>query len=110
MLYPISYNTDNDIDEFEIGKEYSLMISLDYSEFDSVSVGAFIDVDQNIEGYEDTVRFSGSKIEYKFIPKKIGPNLIDGIFYEFDASIPDLDDAYGGERPFRFEYKAIERN
>lgn len=99
LIYPISFYT-TDTADIRKGEPFDLVVTLEYSEFDSVSIMCLFDNDNDDTAYEDTVYYYGRDALYEVIPKDTGWQKINGLLIEGNKG------EYGGEREFVFEYYA----
>ncbi len=102
LIYPIEMY-QQDTSRATVGERFDILIELEYSEYDSVSVVCAFDTDGDLNAYEDTVHYMGTQALYTLYPEKSGLNKLNGILFELDNSKP-IEANYGGERKFEFEF------
>ena len=107
MILPIDYRTNSD-GIYKVGQTYQLYIDLAYSQYDSVKVLGFLDSSLSSNLKADTSLFEGKSLYFEFKPLVVGKHRITGKLFELDAKDTILDDYKIAEKPFRFDYIAIE--
>lgn len=107
MRLPIKYRTNSLEDNFRVGQTYDLYIDLIYSEYDSVN--SMLLIKSNLEsGVEsDTVYYEGRSGYLQFTPSKVGTYSISGTYFEVDAEDENPDERRVAEKPFKFDYEAV---
>lgn len=109
MMLPIEYRIEPREEEyFNVGDEYELYIDLLYSEYDSVNSMLLIDPSTSSGVKGDTVFYAGRSGLIKFTPQEVGNHSISGTYIEVDGNDPNPDEKKVAEKPFRFDYEAIE--
>lgn len=106
LMYHLIFDTPNDT-QFIVGDTFQLDVTLDYSEFDSIHVAGLIEYNAEHPGFEDTLWYTGNTLICEIVPLKVGSNIVEGKFIELNGNIEDVEEAFGGERFFRYEYQAI---
>jgi antitoxin component YwqK of YwqJK toxin-antitoxin module len=88
----------------KIGMPHNIQVSLRHSEFDSVGIMIYLDIDNDLS-YEDSSAVIGKIKTYSVYPRRLGMNKITGTLLEI--KLPEQ--IISGEYDFTYEYEVVDK-